>query len=198
MTRETNRRPRRVPRTSEEISQFIALRKRREYQALLKLKATRTFKWLNIFNIVCFFVYIELIFCYFGPCHYQTHYTYNIAAHMGNEHKANGKTIITDMDVYSLDGETYSLVINDFIEVPPKLTQIKIGKDYILQKKIKAVLAGSTKSYRIFSASPILFLSVFLSCVCFAAYHFNLNENSITLLGLCSLNALTILFFLCL
>jgi hypothetical protein len=194
--REVNKRPRRIPLTSEEVSHFVKLRKRRELVELIKFKRTRTFKFLNSWNVLSIFIYLELIFCYFGPCHYQTHYSYQVNAHMGNKHAENGKTIISDIDIYALDGVIYNLVIDDFIQVPPKFSSFKVGKDFILQKKLKAVLSSSSKSYRIFSASPVLFLSVFLSIICFAAYHFNLNENLFSLWGLFSLNSLTLLAIL--
>lgn len=193
MTREANKRPRRIPRTSEEVNYFIKLRKKREFLELKKFKLSSTFKILNIFNVASLFIYLELIFCYLGPCHYQTHYTYQVNAHMGNQHQANGKTIISDIDLYSLDGIIYNLIIDDFIQVPPKFTSFKVGKDFLFQKSLKVVLNTSSKSFRIFSASPILFLSIFLSLVSLLVYHYNLNENFYSLIGLCSLNALTLL-----
>ncbi len=196
MTRETNKRPRRIPRTSEEVKHFVNLRKRREHLALTQLKQSSLFKFLNIWNVLCLFIYLELIFCYFGPCHYQTHYSYQISARMGNEHQANGKTSISEMDIYALDGIIYTLVVNDFVQVPSRFTNFKVGKDFILQKPLKALINTSSKAFRIFSASPVLFLSVFLSFVCFVAYHYNLNENIYSLCGICSLNALTILSLL--
>ena len=83
MTREPYKRPRRNPLTSEEVSQIIAHRQKRELVALHKLKKSRAFKVLNIFHILCMFIYLEVVFCYFGPCHYQRHYSYSSLAHYG-------------------------------------------------------------------------------------------------------------------
>ena len=136
MTSEANKRPRRIPRTSEEVSYFVQLRRKREFLELMKLKRSRAFRFLNSWNVLCIFIYLELIFCYFGPCHYQTHYSYQINAHMGNEHRENGKTIISDIDMYALDGIVYKLIIDDFIQVPGKFSSFKVGKDFILQKNM--------------------------------------------------------------
>lgn len=192
MQREPNKRPRRIPRTSEEVNEFIAYRKRKERLALASFKKTTIFKILNICNVLCIFVFVQIVFCYLGPCHYQTHYTYHVNSRIGREFKPNGQANISELDLYALDGNMYTVVINDFIKVPDKFTSFKIGKDFIMQKKLKVVLNHDNQAFRLFLASPVIFLSFFLSFVSFMAYHFNLNENLFSLWGLVSLNILTL------
>ncbi len=195
MTREPNKRPRRTPLTSEEVSNLIAIRQRRQMLALQRFKLTSTYKVLNLFNICCIFIYLELIFCYFGPCHYQRHYAYKVAANYGHSFE-NNKMIISELDLYCVDSELYKFVVNDFIEIPDKYTSFLLGKDFLLQKNLKGVLQSSDTSYRLFRASPILLLCVFISFICFMAYHFNLNENMFSLSGMTTLNVLTLFFIL--
>lgn len=198
MMRDPNKRPRRTPLTPEEVSNFIAYRKTKQLLALQKFKSSSTYKVLNVFNITCIFIYFELLFCFFGPCHYQKHYTYSVLASRGKSLSDQGKTIISEIDLYGVNRRVYKLIVNDFIEVPERRTSFLVGKDFLLQKELKAVVLTSDTAYRLFSASSALFLSVFVSFICFAGYHFNLNENAYSLYGLTSLNVLNmfgILFF---
>lgn len=193
MAREPNKRPRRTPLTSEEVSGFIAYRKRRELIDLQKLKKTRTFKLLNIFNISCIFIYLELLFCYFGPCNYQKHYSYNTITNYGDRFQKDGSPIVTDIDVFGVNGNVYKFIVEDFVEPPPKRTSFVIGRDYLLQKDLKGAIESLNESYRLFSASPILFLSSFISIICFMGFVYNLNENAYSLSGLSILNVLTMM-----
>lgn len=193
MMREPTRRPRRIPRTPEEVSNFIAYRKTKQLLALQKFKRSVTYKVMNVFNITCIFVYFELLFCFFGPCHYQKHYTYNVIASRGERMSEQGKGIVSEIDLYGVNGRVYKLMVNDFIEVPDRKTTFLVGKDFLLQKELKAVIQTSDTAYRLFSASSVLFLSVFVSFICFAGYHFNLNENAYSLYGLTTLNILNMI-----
>jgi hypothetical protein len=191
MARDPKNRPRRIPLTSEEVSNFIAYRKKREQIDLQKLKRTRVFKLLNIFNIVCIFIYLEILFCYFGHCDYQKHYSANTIANFGDRFQKNGKPVTADIDVVGVNGRIYKFIVEDFIETPPKRVRFIIGKDYLLRKDLKGSIEGLDGSYRLFSASPILFLSSFISIICFMGFVYNLNENAYSLSGLTTLNALT-------
>lgn len=193
MPSEPNKRPRRVHLTSEEVSSFIAYRKRRERLALQNLKKTHSFKLLNIFNVACIFIYCELLFCYFGPSNHQRHYSVNTIAEYGNGlHKGN-QADIKGVQVFGVNGKEYKFIVNDFIEVPAKKICFLTGKDFLLQKDLKGWFDYPGKSYRLFSASPILFLCLFISLVSFIVFFYNLNENAYSLCGITVLNALTIL-----
>lgn len=193
MAREPNKRPRRIPLTPEEVSGFIAYRKRREQVKLQKLKRTWSFKFLNVFNIVCIFIYLELLFCYLGPCDYRKHYSFNTIANYGDRFEKDGSPIVADIDVFGVSGKVYKFIVEDFVKPPPRRTTFMIGKDYLLRKDLKGSITGLEGSYRVFSASPILFLSSFISFICFMGFVYNLNENEYSLSGLSILNVLTLL-----
>jgi hypothetical protein len=190
MAEEPKKRPRRVPLSSEDIAHVIAVKRWREFKKREKLKKSRLFKVLNLFNIACFFIYFELLFCFFGPCNYTVHYSYKVTPKYGDTYLKTGEPIIADINVHGVDGIIYNFVIDDFIKVPPKHMRFLIGKDYLLQKNLKGILENSGAEYRLFSASPVLFLCVFVTVISLFAFIYNLNENAY------SLNALTVLNFL--
>lgn len=190
MADEPKKRPRRIPLSSEEVAHVIAVKRWREFKKLEKLKKSRLFKVLNIFNIACFFVYFELLFCLAGPCNYQVHYSYKTLAKYGDTYQKSGQPIISDINVYGVNGIIYNFVTDDFIKVPQKRIKFIIGKDFLLQKDLKGMFEGSETWYRLFSASPVLFLCLFVTVISLFAFTYNFNENAY------SLNALTVLNFL--
>lgn len=192
MMREPNKRPRRNPMTSEEVSQIIAYKRKRELVILQKLKKSRAFKVQNIFNVACIFIYLEIIFCYFGPCHYSEHSAWKTVPHYGPGNSMNGKLYISDLDVFSAEGKVYKFVVNDCVEFPSKAMKFIIGKDFLIQKELKAVVEYSGSTYRLFAASPVLFLCAFASFISFFGFVMNLNENEYTLGGLTALNLLAL------
>jgi len=192
VARESNKRPRRNPLTSEEVAHIIAHKKKRELIILRKLKSSLYYKVLNVFNVSCIFIYLELLFCYFGPCHYQKHYSEKTVVHYGPRNSENGRLFIGDLDVYDVQGKEYKFVVEECIPPPANRIHYIIGKDFLLQKELKGVLDNSEKVYRLFSASPVLFLCIFISFISFFGYILNLNENIFTLSGLSILNFLTL------
>lgn len=193
VNRESNRRSRRVPLTSEEVANIVAYRKRKEYVTLQKLKKTPLYKILNVFNVVCMFIYLELIFCFYGPCNYIQYTAANMAAHYSTAGILSERLVVSDLDVYDVQGSMYRFVINDNIEVPKTSVKFAIGHDFLLRKKLKGVLETSDEAYRLFSASPILLLCGLGAFISFFAFIMNLNENPYTLSGLTVLNALALL-----
>jgi hypothetical protein len=193
MAPEQNKRPRRVPLSPEEVATVIAFKKNRDHRKLLQLKNSLSYKFQNTFNIICFFIFCELVFCYNGPCHYQKHYSENVMALHGQEYKSDGTPIVSEVDLICVHGKTYKFLVNDYIEVPPKRTAFYVGMDYLLQKDLKGSFAGSDATYRIFSASPILFLSTFTSIIILIGIGYNLNENEYSLFGLNIISGMTLL-----
>ena len=192
MMREPNKRSRRNPLTSEEVSHIIAHNKKRELIILYKLKKSKAFKVQNVFNVACIFIYLEILFCYFGPCHYQKHFSAKTLVHYGSKTTATGKFVVSDIDLYDVSGTVYKFMIGEFMDDPAQKIQFLIGKDFLLQKELKGVFENSESAYRIFSASPILFLCVFASFISFFGFVMNLNENAYTLGGLTALNILAV------
>jgi len=189
--REPNKRPRRNPLTSEEVSHIIAHKKKKELVTLERLKKTRYFKVYNIFNILCIFIYLEVLLCYFGPCHYQQHYSTSVVPHYGSGKSVNGKLFISDIDV-SEGRMVYKFIIEDVIEVPAKTVRFVIGKDFLLQKELKGVFESSENAYRLFSASPVLLLCAMVCSISFFGFIMNLNQNAYALGSLSTLNFLTL------
>src|SRR4051812_33712239 len=109
MASEQNKRSRRIPLSSEEVATVIAFKKRREQIRLRRLKGSLSYKALNIFNIICFFIFCELIFCYFGPCSYHTSFSESVAALYGQDSKGDGTPIVSELDIKDVKGKTYKL-----------------------------------------------------------------------------------------
>jgi hypothetical protein len=186
-------RPRRIPLTPEEVAQVIALRKKRQQAILRKLKRSRSYKFQNYFIVGCIFIYLEILLCYFGPCHYQVHQAVNIAPRYGVGYTRAGGAIISTLDVTDTSGKVYRLVVNDFVRLPAKNTGFIVGKDFLLQKELKAGFMNSENSYRLFAASPVLLLCFLASFISFFGYIMNLNEEAYSLSGLSVLNILALL-----
>ncbi len=193
MPRESNKRPRRNPLTSEEVSNIIAHKRKRELVVLLRLKKSGVYKFLNVFNVFCIFAYLELLFCYFGPCHYQKHYSAKTLAHYGSNTSVNKKPFIAEVDVYDVSGKVYKFIVEECIDPPENAIEYVIGKDFLLQKDLKGVLENSNDVYRLFSASPVLFLAILASFISLFGFIMNLNENAYTLSGISILNFLALL-----
>lgn len=194
--REPNKRPRRNPLSSEEVSNIIAHKKKRELMILLKFKKSRIYKVMNVFNVLCIFVYFELFFCFFGPCLYQKYYSTNTVVHYSNPISLNNKLFISDVDIYGKGDQFHKVLVNDFIVPPEHDIVYLVGRDYLLQKELKGILEDSASSYRLFNASPILFLAVLATIISFFGFVMNLNENIYTLSGITSLNFLILLTIL--
>ena len=134
--REPNKRPRRNPLTSEEVSNIIAHNRKRELVKLYKLKKSKLYKLLNVFNITCIFLYLEILFCYFGPCHYQKHYSEKTLVHYGAGISVNKKGyFISDIDVFDVQGKVYKFIVEDCIDAPGNTIEFIIGKDFSSSKK---------------------------------------------------------------
>lgn len=192
MMREPNKRPRRIIFSSEELSHMIAYRKHRERLLILKFKKTISYKALNSFNICCIFIFLEVISCYFGPSDNYKHYSWNTAANYGRVYKADGTPIVSEIEVYGVNGMVYRLVVDDFIEIPERRICFIVGKDFLLRKNLKAALETNGVFYRLFSASPVLFLCLFVAFINFAFFLFDLNESLYPLGGLVFINAFTV------
>lgn len=194
-----HKRPRRTPLTPEEVSHFIALKKRRELIKLHIFKSTRLYKFQNLFNILCFFIYWELILCFFGPCRYHDHRSVSTLATYGQRTNSLGKPVVDEIEITdAVNNKSYKLEIDDFIPLPPKKIAFRVGSDFLLSKELKASYNGSEQNYRLFAASPVLFLSLFVLLISTMAFSLNLNQNSYSLMALTVLNFLTLLGIICL
>ncbi len=193
---EGNKRPPRTPRAPEEIEQLILLKKIREHKKLERFKKTIVYKSFNVFNVICFFIYCELIMCFAGPCHYQIHYSKSITPEHGMAKNMYGDRILLGLKVTGINGKQYRFPINDFVEVPEVHSAFNVGKDFILQKEIKGTITTSDKIYRIHAADPIFFLSIFVAIFSCIFFNYNLNEHPYPLGALTAINAITVIAFM--
>jgi len=198
MAFEPGKRPRRTPLSSEDVAHVIAVKRWREFKKLQRFKRSGHFKLLNLFNVLCIFVYFELLFCYFGPCHYQVHYSAKRTARYGYFYTPAGRPVVADIDVHGVDGHVYTYIIDDFIDLPPQRFRFTIGKDFLLQKKLKGTIENLDGDYRLFSASPVLFLCMFVIAIFLFAFSFDMNQKAYSLNALTVLNVLTFTGILCL
>jgi hypothetical protein len=195
MTQEGKKRPPRIPKTPEEVAELVFLKRLREHRNLETFKKTVFYKIFNVFSIGCFFIYCELIICFLGPCHYQTHYSRNIKVDFGEEMIGSDR-IVSSVKLIGVEGREYEFRVNEFIDVPPKFGPFEVGKDFILQKEIKGCVSTSRNTYRIQRASPMLFLSFFVGIFSCIFFSYNLNQNPHSLRAIAVMNAITLFFFL--
>lgn len=193
MAYENQKRQRRIPFTAEEVEQLRIIKKMREHRKLVTFKKTDEYKILNFFNIACFFIYLELLFCYFGPCHYQVHYSYKVVPKYGFEYTSDLKPIVRELKVTGVNEKEYEFIINDFINIPQQRMRFVIGKDFLLQKELKGSVENLKGTYRLFLASPILLLCILIGFISFGGFVLNMNENKYSLHALSVVNALTLL-----
>ena len=82
---ERKKRPPRVPLTAEEVAEWVTVKKIREQIKLQRFKKTKRFKYLNVFNVACFFIYLELLICFYTNCNYKTQYSKKLEVEYWNE-----------------------------------------------------------------------------------------------------------------
>lgn len=193
---ERKKRPPRVPLTAEEVAEWVSVKKIREQLKLQKFKKTKRFKYLNVFNVACFFIYLELLISFYSTGHYQTHYSKKVDVEYWQEHNAYNQSKVSHVKVTDVNDNFYLFVINDYIEVPVKYCAFSVGKDFLLQKELKGTFVGSSKYYRIQRAEPFLFLSGFIGFLICIIYMFNLNQVEHSLKVISIINGLTVFTFL--
>ncbi|MGZ3921091.1 MAG: hypothetical protein ACXVNM_13280 [Bacteroidia bacterium] len=195
MNNEGKKRPPRTPLSPEEVAEIVILKKIREHKRIAKFRKTLTYKISNVFNIVCFFIYCELFFCFLGPCQYQIHYSKSVSIEYAH-HNTEMEWLISSVKLTSVNDKQYEFLVNDLVPPPPKFSAFEVGKDFILQKEIKGSISTSPKQFRIQRASPILFLSIFVAIFSFIFFFYNLNQNPHSLRAITCINAVTMLAFL--
>jgi hypothetical protein len=188
---EKKRRQRRPSMTPEELARLIEYRRRLEKIKLARLKDSAGYRIGNVFNILCAFVYLEIIFCFLGPAAYTRHFTSSITPHFGQD-PLSQKPVISDVEITASDGEYYTLILNENISLPPVGGSFIIGKDYLLRKELKARFEKGLREYRLLHASPAIFLSILVLIISCVSFFYNLNENAYSLMALTVLNVLNV------
>jgi len=195
MNKDGKKRPPRTPLSPEEVAELVLLKKIRERKKLEKFKSTSGYKIANIFNIACFFIYLEMIACFFGPCHYETHYNKKVIVEYGEARNKKQERIISGIKLVGVDNKQYAFVVNDFIKIPEKYSPFEVGRDFLLQKEIKGTLPTSDDLYHLEKASPIIFLSFLVGVFSLIIFFFDLNQNPYSLRAITIINALTVFSF---
>lgn len=193
---DSKKRAPRNPLSSEEVSEIVAFKKYKQLVALVKFKKTKHYKYLNVFCIVSFFIYCELIFCFVGPCHYNSHQIQQIAIEYNRDKTNELSNSIYSFKLYDVYEKFYQIIINDRIAEPIEGANFLVGKDYLFQKEIKVKFDKDGSSYRIKSAEAIIFLSCFVGIILVITFFYNLNQNPNSLNAIGLMNIITILCLL--
>ena len=192
---EAKGRPPRTPKTPEEVANLHLYKKFREYKKVENFKKTGFYRICNLFNIISFFIYVELVMCFFGPCHWQQHYCTQVKAEYGNSYKGNGN-VLNELILTDTEGKKYEFVVKEEIAPPEKYSSFYVGKDYILQKELKGGFVGSERTYRIYTTGGIVFLSCFVGIFSLILFSYNMNLHLHSLRSITAINFLTIAGFL--
>ncbi len=183
--------------TREEIARLLEIKRYKEQQKRLKFKKTGTYKWLNVFVLLCVFVLAEVLMVYVGPVRYEADTIEHTYANYGS-HWWDSKPVISSVEIQTHNHGTIELVTQTMVRVPEKGETVYIGYDYLLSKPIKGSWDLSGQTYRLFRASPILLIAALCLLITFTGYFNHLNEMPYSLNGLALLNLMTLLGVICL
>lgn len=193
-----NKRPPRQPLSPEELQHFIKLKKLRQRRIIEQFKTTRTYKFLNGFNLIAVIIYSELIFSFLGNCNFSGHYMKSFQALSGDE-TIGGKRVYNSFMITTVNDVLYDVSLHDTCSNLPRpdkrIERFYVGKDWIFQKEIKVKYSDTSDSYILKPASSLLFISCLMGIVTFSAFGYNLNQVELSLVSVSALNALSIFCF---
>jgi hypothetical protein len=193
MSSEQPKRPRRNPLSHEEVANIIAMKERRAHAKLLRFKRSGEYRLLNICNITCFCIFLEIIFCFYGPCVYNEHIIRDVIPRYAYEMSDEGKQVVNDLEILTTEGKRYFFIVNAAIDIPFIQSAFFVGKDYLLRKELKGMFVADSPTFRLLKASPVLVLTVLALVISVGAFTLNLNENPYSLMALSVLNGCTLL-----
>jgi len=194
---EQHKRPRRNPLTKEEVEAVIAFKKRKEQLQLYHLRKSFSYKARNFFLVISFFIFCEVLICFFGPARHQLHYTQAVSATYNLVYDKANKQQVNSVEFVCVEGDRFRLLVNDFIKVPQKYSCLNVSSDFLMNCQLTASMDGIEGTYQLFRASPVLLLSVFCSFILLLGIYHNLNQNDYTLWGLTVLCGMTVLYLIC-
>lgn len=195
MVSETNKRPPRIPLTPEEVQDFIKLKRYKERAKTERFKQTKTYKALNVFNIICIVIYTEIIFAFLGSCNFTTHYIKSSTSNYGAE-ILGGKRVFSSATFVTVNDKVYEVGVNDTTALPKNFTGLRVGSDWLLQKEVKVRFKKGGKDFYIKRAFPLLFISILWGIVTFVLFGYNMNQNEYSLNVVSFINLLTMLSFM--
>lgn len=193
---EGNKKQARVPLTPEQIKEVIIYKRNKQIKAIEKLKKTRRYKILNIFNIVCIFVYCEMIFCMYGPAIYRPLVCVRSNIDQYNQGPGSQRNEVTFLTVWDQHGNQYQLYVADTIQKPLPNSTFYVGEDFLLRKEVKAVVNTSESEYRLWRVVPLIFLGISVTLITFLAFNYNMNMVNYSLIAVSVMNALNLLYFI--
>jgi len=197
MQQDKPQRPHRVPPDHEEIARRLAFRERLRNRKIQSFKSSKFFSVLNTLNVCCFFIYWELIFCFFSVCNFKEIVPERMDIKYRARTDSRGFKYIRDINVLWYGGKSDKIIVEDFIPVHESQNlSLRTGRDFILFKDLKVKLGDGNATYRLGHASPILFLCFMFIVVNSIGYYFNLNQQVNTLPGLTFFNLLVVLAIL--
>ncbi|MBI3235237.1 MAG: hypothetical protein HYZ42_14580 [Bacteroidetes bacterium] len=115
----------------------------------------------------------------------------------GSTYNSKAEATISEMKFTCVNGDEFTVMINDFITAPARRCSFYVAEDFLLQKKLKATFGDCKTDYRVFESSPILLLIFLTLLTSSVGYLFNLNQNSHSLTAMCFVNALILLAIVC-
>lgn len=190
------KRPPRTPLTPDEVAELVYLKKVREQKKLQRFKKSSLYKAFNVVNILCFFIYCEMICCFIGPVSYQSHYSKQVLIEYGEVRSDRTQRVIEAVTLNCVNNERFLFDVDDFITPPDRFSEFEIGSDFLLGKEIKGRINTDGEIYSLVKASPILFLSIFVGILSLILFFFDLNENVHSLSAITAINLLTVLAFI--
>ncbi len=195
MVQETNKRPPRIPLTPDEVKDFIRLKKHKEKIKLERFKQTKTYKVLNVFNIICIVIYTEIVFAFLGSCNFTTHYIKSMDSYYSDE-IIGGKRTLSSIVFKTVNDQVYDVSIRDTSVIPERFSGLRVGSDWLLKKEIKVRFKKGGKDFYIKRSFPLLFISILWGIVTFVLFGYNMNQNNYSLNVITFVNLITMLSFM--
>ncbi len=192
---EGNKKPQRVPLTPEQLKEVITYKRNKQIIQIEKLKKTRRYKVLNVFNIISVLIYSEMIFCMYGPAIYTE--TKCSKAIVDEYERADGdEREIRFLKVWDEHNDEYKLYVSDQIQVPLPNSLMYLGKDFLFQKVVKVAVSTSDSEYRLWRVVPLIFLGISITLITFLAFANNMNMVNYSLIAVSVMNAINLMYFI--
>jgi hypothetical protein len=196
MNQERKKRAPRTPLSPEEVEDLIYFKKIREHKKLLKFKKSPVYRVFNVLNILCFFIYLELICCFAGPASYRWHYSSLVRIQYGEVRGPSQQRSVVAVTMRCVENRDFRFSVSGEMEIPQPFQAFSVGSDFILRKELKGSVVRNGQIYKLERASPIIFLSVFVGLFNLILFVFDLNQNPYSLTSLSSVNLLTVFAFI--
>lgn len=195
MVAETNKRPPRTPLTPDEVKDFIKLKKFKERAKTEQFKKTKTYKVLNVFNVICIIIYTEIIFAFLGSCNFTTHYIKSNSFNYGAE-ILGGKRVFSSATFTTFNDKAYEIGVHDTCALPKNFAGLRVGSDWLLRKEVKVRFKKGGKDFYIKRSFPLLFISILWGIVTFVLFGYNMNQNNYSLNVISFVNLITMFSFM--